>query len=85
MNRLIDRVRGLMEEHSAAVVVHAAARALPGHLRKAVLAVAADLVLVDGKLEGRERRFLTALGVDLDVDTEDTRTILDVIALKNSA
>lgn len=84
VNRQIDRLRQLMERRGTSEVVEVAARALPPRLRKSAFAVAADLILVDGKLEGSERRFLTELALNLGLDKETTATILDVIVVKNS-
>lgn len=69
VEREIERMRVLIEEHGAPEVMAAAARALPARLREPAFAVAADLVLADGKLEGPERRFLLTLGMELDLDS----------------
>jgi tellurite resistance protein len=84
VNRKIDRVKQLMERRGTLEVVEVAARALPPRFRKPAFAVAADLILVDGKMEGSERRFLTELALNLGLDKETTGTILDVIVIKNS-
>ncbi len=47
--------------------------------------MAADLVLVDGRMERLEARFLRQLAVDLGLDLHATKSILDVMRLKNSA
>jgi len=53
-------------------------------LRRATFAIAADLVLVDGRMEPSERRFLNRLAADLNLDTAASRAILNVMSLKNS-
>jgi len=83
--RAIEQMRELIEKHGAPPVIAAAARALPMRLRKPAFAVAADLVLADGRLEGTERCFLVRLGMNLHLDEKTTRRILDVIAIKNGA
>lgn len=83
VDRAIERMRALIEKHGAPPVIAAAARAMPPRLRQSAFAVATDLVLADGKLEGPERRFLVRLGMDLHLDNKTTRRILDVIVIKN--
>lgn len=83
VERGIEQMHALIEEHGAPQVVAAAARALPARLRESAFAVAADLVLADGKLEGPERRYLLTLGKDLDLDGRSARNILDVMVIKN--
>lgn len=85
VGRRIARVRGLIETHGALPIIHAAAQGLPKRLRQTAYAVAADLVLVDGRMERVERRFLMRLARDLGIDRERARTITDVIRLKNRA
>ena len=80
VERLIERMRQLIEERAVA----AAARALPARLRKSAFAVAADLVLTDGRLEGSERRYLIALGHDLTLDGNTINGILEVMRIKNA-
>lgn len=85
VGRRIERMRTLVEDHGAASVIEAAARQIPARLRQTAFAVAADLVLVDGRMERREGRFLRTLAADLGLDRQAARTILDVIRLKNRA
>lgn len=84
VGRLIERMRLLIEEHGPERAVAAAARALPARLRKSAFAVAADLVLTDGRLEGSERHYLMALGRDLTLDGNTINGILEVIRIKNA-
>ena len=85
VDRRIERMKVLIEKHGASDVIASAARALPARLREPAFAVAADLVLADGKLEGPERRFLVRLGTNLRLNEETTRKILKVIVIKNGA
>jgi tellurite resistance protein len=84
IDRGIGRMQALIEEHGAPDVLAAAARALPVRMRESAFAVAADLVLADGKLEAPERHFLLTLGMNLDLDGGSARNILDVIVIKNA-
>lgn len=85
VGRKIERMRTLVEKHGASGVIEAAARQIPKRLRGAAFAVAADLVLVDGRMERLEGRFLRQLAADLGLDWQTAKSILDVIRLKNSA
>jgi tellurite resistance protein len=80
---LIDRMRTRVEEQGSSTVVRAAAAAIPRRLRAASFAVVADLLLADGTLDARERRFLHGLAADLGMDGQSARQIVDVILLKN--
>jgi tellurite resistance protein len=81
----IVRMRMFIENDGASPVIKAAARKLPARLRRPAFAVAADLVLVDGRLERLEGRFLRALAADLGLNRRVAQSILNVIRIKNSA
>jgi hypothetical protein len=78
-------VQALINKRGALSVIEAAARQIPTRLRRAAFAVAADLVLVDGRLQRGEERFLGGLAADLGVDQATATRILDVLRIKNSA
>jgi tellurite resistance protein len=85
VGRRIERVRTLFRQQGVSPLVEAAARALPARLRPAAFAIAADIVLVDGRLERAEGRFLAELARQLRLGAETARRIRDVIRIKNSA
>ena len=85
VGRKIERMRTLVEQHGASPVIESAARHIPRRLRGAAFAVAADLVLVDGRMERLEGRFLKQLAVDLGLERDAAKSILNVMRLKNSA
>jgi tellurite resistance protein len=85
VGRKIERMRTLVEKHGTLSAIEAAARQIPSRLRPAAFAVATDLVLVDGRMERLEGRFLRQLAADLGLDRQAAKNILDVIRLKNSA
>jgi hypothetical protein len=74
----------LIEEHGVAPVIETGARKVPRRLRPAAFAVAADLVLVDGRMERAEARFLRQLAADLGLRSGLARSILTVLRIKNS-
>jgi tellurite resistance protein len=85
VGRKIERMRTLVGKHGASPVIEAAARQIPTRLRAAAFAVAADLVLVDGRMERLEGRFLRQLAADLGLERDSAKSILAVMRLKNSA
>lgn len=50
VGRGIEAMRTLVEQHGAFAVLEAGARTIPRHVRPAAFALAADLVLADGKI-----------------------------------
>jgi tellurite resistance protein len=85
IGRRIERMRTLIEDHGASAVIDASARKIPAGLRRAAFAVAADLVLVDGRIERLEGGFLRTLAADLRLNPKVAQNILDVMRIKNSA
>jgi len=85
VRRRIGRVQTLVNKRGALSVLETAAPQIPSRLRQAAFAVAADLVLVDGRLQRAEERFLGGLAADLGIDRATHTRILDVIRIKNRA
>jgi hypothetical protein len=83
VGRLIDRMKTLLEEHDAEGVVDIAARAIPARLRPSAFAIVADLVLADGKIDARERRFLRRLAVNFKTNARVATKVIEVMLLKN--
>jgi tellurite resistance protein len=84
VGRRIQRTKTLIEEHGVWPVIEAGARTIPPRLRPAAFAVAADIVLVDGRMERAEARFLRQLASDLGLRSARAKGILDVLRIKNS-
>lgn len=82
--RLVGRVRERIAAEGPAAVVQQASKVVPASLRPSVLAVAADLVLVDGTLQRQERQFLSELSRQLKIAPALSLQILKVIAIKNA-
>lgn len=83
VGRLIDDMRDFVATSDARLVVDRAAKAIPARLRSSAFAVLVDLLLADGRLEGKERRFLRELGSDLKLQPETVKRILDVLVVKS--
>lgn len=84
VGRAIARMKVLVASQGASAVIEASAKALPRPLRPAAFALAADLVLVDGRMSRSEARFLRALSGALGLKDSLTESVLDVIRMKNS-
>lgn len=83
VGRLIDRVKRILEDEDPAAVMAAAARVIPAKLRPPAFAVVADLLLADGKIDARERRFLQRLAADFDMRAAAATHIVDAMLTKN--
>ncbi len=81
----IERMASLIEANGVSPVLDASARAVPARLRPAVFAVATDVLLVDGRFERSEERFLGRLATSLGLDVDEAQDIIDVMSVKNSA
>ena len=83
VGRLIEDMRDFVATSDPRAVIDRAAKAIPVGLRSSAFAVLVDLLLADGKLEAKERRFLRELGSDLKLKPETVTQILDVVVIKN--
>lgn len=83
VGRLIEEMRSFVGESDTRVVITRAAKSIPARRRSSAFAVLVDLLLADGKLEGKERRFLRELGSDLKLMPAMVQAILDVVVVKN--
>jgi tellurite resistance protein len=83
VGKLIQDMRAQYEQGDADAVMDAAVTAIPARLRPPTFAVVADLLLADGKMEPRERRFLDRLGSKLEIEPETVRQVVEVILIKN--
>lgn len=84
LGRLIDRVRTALEGEDPALTIEKAARAIPARLRPSAFALVTDLVLADGTMDRKERRFLERLGEDLRLNADRVARIIEVVRIKNS-
>lgn len=83
MGHLIERMKQRLEEGDAGALRERAARTIPARLRAPAFAVVADLLLADGKMDARERRFLQQLTVDLRLPIDVATTVIDAMRVKN--
>ncbi len=83
LGRLIDRMRTRLEEEEPEALSAEAARALPSRLRAPAFALVTDLVLADGTMDRKERRFLDRLGNDLRLKPDAVNRVIEVVRTKN--
>ncbi len=83
VGRLIDRMKRLLEEQDAATVIDRAAKAVPASLRQSAFAVVTDLLLADGKIDGREQRFLQRLATTFRIPAGTATRVVEIMLLKN--
>ena len=83
VGRLIDRMKRLLEQHEASEVINAVAKAIPAKLRPPVFAVVADLLLADGKIDARERKFLQRLAVNFNIPARVGKHVIETMLVKN--
>lgn len=83
VGRLIDRMKTLLEAQEPAAVMEAAARGIPARLRPSAFALVADLLLADGKIDARERKFLHRLAVDLNIRARVASQVIEAMLVKN--
>jgi hypothetical protein len=76
-------MKRVLEEQDPAIVIERAALAVPARLRPSAFAVIADLLLADGKIDARERRFLQRLAVDFRIPTRMATNVVDALLVKN--
>jgi hypothetical protein len=63
--------------------MEAAARAIPATLRPAAFAIVADLLLADGKIDARERKFLQRLAVNFNIRARVASHVVGAMLVKN--
>ena len=64
-------------------MMEAAARAIPVRLRPSAFAIVADLLLVDGTIDARERKFLQRLAVTFNIRARVASNVIEAILVKN--
>jgi tellurite resistance protein len=85
MNKLFDKILGILCRDGMNSLFNAAKESLSQDLREAAFAVAADLVLADGMMTEEEKYFLNDLYQALSVSNEIAVQTVQVILIKNRA
>ncbi len=83
MNRLFDKILGILQGDGFNALFSAAKDSLSQDLREVAFAVATDLVLAEGIIAEEEKNFLNDLYQALGVSSEIAIQIVQVILIKN--
>ncbi len=83
MNGMFDRIVNTLKSQGPSPLIAAAKETLPADLRDTAFAVAADLVLADGVVEDKEKKFLEDLQKALGVTDDIALKITEVLVIKN--
>lgn len=83
MKAMLDRAVNTLRKDGPSPLVAAAKETLPPDLRDTAFAVAADLVLADGVVEEKEKKFLEELQKAMGVPDDVALKITEVLVIKN--
>ena len=83
MNRMLDRLLGILRRQGLDALFNTAKESLPHNLREAAFAMATDLVLANGILTQEEKDFLNDLYQALDISGEVATQIVQVMLIKH--
>jgi len=83
MNRMIDKLFGMMRREGTDALFNAAKSSLPYEMAASAFAVVADLIMADGVVTESEQNFLNLLYEALDIPDETAIKIVEVMMIKN--
>jgi hypothetical protein len=83
MNRLFDKLLGILQRDGINSLFDTAKESLPPDLREAAFAVTADLILASGIVTEEENSFLDDLYHALGISTDIAMQIVQVMMIKN--
>jgi tellurite resistance protein len=83
VGRLVDRMKRLLEEQDAEDVIDIAAKTITAKLRPSAFVIVADLLLADGKIDARERKFLQRLALNFKIPARVASDVIEVMRVKN--
>jgi tellurite resistance protein len=83
MKGIFDRTINTLKSQGPSQLIMAAKETLPADLRDTAFAIAADLVLADGVVEDREKKFLEELQKAMGVPDDMALKITEVLVIKN--
>jgi hypothetical protein len=82
---VVERALNLLSDRGLAPVLTACRASIPADLHASIFAVATDLVLADGRVDGPEKAFIDQLQAALQVDDATALKIVEVLLIKNRA
>jgi len=76
-------MKRLLEAEDVAAVMERVAQTVPSALRPSTFALVADLLLADGKMDARERKFLPPLATNFNLLPRVADDVIAAILVKN--
>lgn len=83
IDRMLDKLFGILKREGSEVLFGAATETLPHDLYETAFAVATDLVLADGEVAPEEEEMLGSLCRALNLTEEQANEIIKVMLIKN--
>ncbi|MEC4891877.1 MAG: tellurite resistance TerB family protein [Oscillatoria sp. PMC 1051.18] len=83
MQRMFDKLSGILRREGSEVLFNAAIASLPHDLYDTTFAIATDLVLADGNVSKEEEALLGSLSRALSIPQATVDKILEVMLIKN--
>lgn len=83
MNRLFDKLLGILQRDGINILFDTAKESLPPDLREAAFAVTADLILASGIFTEEENSFLNDLYQALGISRDIAIQVVQVMMIKN--
>jgi hypothetical protein len=81
--QVVERALNRLTDYGVAPVLSACGAVIAPELRPTVFAIATDLVLADGGIDGREQAFIDQLQTALGVNEDLAVKIVEVLLIKN--
>ncbi|MBZ8180873.1 tellurite resistance TerB family protein [Oscillatoria salina] len=83
MQRMFDKLSGILRREGSEVLFNAAIASLPHDLYDTTFAIATDLVLADGNVSKEEEALLGSLSRALSIPQATVDKIIEVMLIKN--
>ncbi|MEC4985664.1 MAG: tellurite resistance TerB family protein [Oscillatoria sp. PMC 1068.18] len=83
MQRMFDKLSGILRREGSEVLFNAAIANLPHDLYDTTFAIATDLVLADGNVSPEEEAILGSLSRALEIPEATVSKIIEVMLIKN--
>ena len=82
-NNMINRLVGVLKRNGPEELMRQSVGVVPSELRETVFASATDMILSDGVVEQSERELMQELMINLQIDSNRAKTIVQVMVIKN--
>ena len=83
VNDIFGKLVKVVRQSGVESLLGMSAQALRAELKPTAFAIAADLIMADGHVDGKEKQFLERIQKSLDVNDDLALRVVEVIAIKN--